>query len=40
MAEGRKEKEEGFHAAAHAVRRLVYHLPPGLEPKNGSNRYG
>jgi len=20
---------EGFHAAAHAVRRLVYHLPPG-----------
>src|SRR5208337_2283923 len=25
------------NAAAHAVRRLVYHLPPGLEPKNGSN---
>ena|GEM_PF-3699862 len=36
MAEG----FEGFHAAAHAVRRLVYHLPPGLEPKNGSNPYG
>src|SRR5271157_1540769 len=28
------------NAAAHAVRRLVYHLPPGLEPKNGSNPYG
>jgi hypothetical protein len=31
---------EGFHAAAHAERILVYYLPPGLEPKNGSNPYG
>src|SRR5208337_792453 len=41
LAEGFPEgfhgrRVQGFHAAAHAVSRLVYHLPPGLEPKNGS----